>query len=202
MPRFFFFYGVSFRSPAGFAARGTIAVTSADAAEAATTAAESSAAAAESATTAALFAGLGLRLVDADGASVEFMSVQRVNRCLRLSGVGHGDEAESLAATGHAIGDNANGGNFAKRRKRRFESLVSRRVCEVTNIDFHLFCFLVFLNALIREAPASQVLHLKFINFSPAASMEFLHPYFKYGAMSVCRDIIWVDDRGEGVSAG
>jgi hypothetical protein len=99
------------------------------------------------------------------------MSVQRVNRCLRLCGVGHGDEAESFAATGHAIGDNANGGNFAKRRKRRFKSFVSRRVCEVTNIDFHLFCFLVFLNALIREAPASQVLQLKFTNFNTFASM-------------------------------
>jgi hypothetical protein len=162
----------AFGSPAGFTTRGAIAVTAAASAEASTASAEASATAAEAAAAAALFAGLGLRLVDADGASVEFMSVQRVNRSLRLSGVGHGDEAESLAATGHAIGDNANGGNFAKRRKRRFKSFVSRRVREVTNINFHLICFLVFLNALIREAPASQVLRLKFINFNAIASME------------------------------
>jgi hypothetical protein len=134
-----------------------------------TASAEASAASAESA---AFFTGLGLRFVYADGASIEFVSVQRVDRRLRLCGVGHRDEAESLAATGHAIGDNANGGNFAKRRKRRFKSFVSRRVREVTNIDFHLICFLVFLNALIREAPASQVLRLKFINFNAIASME------------------------------
>ena len=124
-----------FRFPARLATRTAVAAT-----ETATAATETATSAAETAT---LFARLGLRLVDANGAPVEFMSVQRVNRGLRLSGVGHRDEAESLAATGHAIGDNANGGNFAILRERRLQAIVGRRVREVTNIDFHLnlsFC--------------------------------------------------------------
>jgi hypothetical protein len=119
----------------------TLATGTAVSAESAAPAAESAASAAES--TATLFAGLGLRLVHAERASVEFVSVEGIDRGLRLCGVGHRDEAESLAATGHAIGHDTNGGNFAELRERRLESIVGGRVCEVTNIDFHLDSFLL-----------------------------------------------------------
>jgi hypothetical protein len=86
------------------------------------TAAESAARAVAAAVTesaATFFAGLGLRLVDANGATVEFVSIKGIDRGLRLSGVGHRDEAESLAAAGHTIGHDTNGGNFAELRERR-----------------------------------------------------------------------------------
>lgn len=143
------------RLPAGFTTGAAVS------AEAATPTAEAAAAT----EAAALFAGLGLRLVHAHGASVEFVSVQRVNRGLRLSGVGHRDEAESLAATGHAIGDNANGGNFAECRERRLETIVGRRVREVTNIDFRLDLFLLFLSLPEHEStrllyPSKQIVSI------------------------------------------
>ena len=47
------------------------------------------------------------------------MAVESVDRCLRLRGVRHRDKTKTLAATGHAIRHNANGGNFAELRERR-----------------------------------------------------------------------------------
>ena len=120
-----------------------IEAASTNAAETAAPAAKTAARAAKTAARAALFARLGLGFVDANGATVEFMAVQRVDRGLCLSGIGHRDEAKPLAATGHAIGYNANSGNFAVCRERRLETFVGGRVREVTNIDFHLLYFLV-----------------------------------------------------------
>jgi hypothetical protein len=121
----FITFGLRSDLPAGFATRATI------------TTAEAAASAAESAAT--FLAGLGLGLVDTHGAPVKFVSVKGVDSGLSLSGVGHRNEAESFAATGHTIGYDTNGGNFAECCERRFETIVGRRISEVTNIDFHLY---------------------------------------------------------------
>jgi hypothetical protein len=121
----FIFYRIKIRLPAGFATRATIAT------------AEAAASAAEPAAT--FLAGLGLGLVDTHGAPVKFVSVKGIDSGLSLSGVGHRNEAESFAATGHTISHDTNGGNFAECCERRFETIVGRRISEVTNIDFHLY---------------------------------------------------------------
>lgn len=121
----FYFNRTKIRLPAGFATRATIAT------------AEAAASAAESAAT--FLAGLGLGLVDTHGAPVKFVSVKGIDSGLSLSGVGHRNEAESFAATGHTISHDTNGGNFAECCERRFETIVGRRISEVTNIDFHLY---------------------------------------------------------------
>ena len=132
------------RLPARFATRTAVAAVTAIAATiaavaiAAVTIATVTIAAVAEASVAPLFARTGLRLVHAHGAPVEFVSVEGVDGGLGLGGVGHRHEAEPLAATGHAISHDTNGGNFAIRRERRFQPIVSRRVREVTNIDFHL----------------------------------------------------------------
>jgi hypothetical protein len=93
-------FGLPKKSPTGLATRSALAAES-------------------SAHRTAFLARLGLGLVHAHGAPVEFMAVESVDRCLRLRGVRHRDKTKTLAATGHAIRHNANGGNFAELRERR-----------------------------------------------------------------------------------
>ena len=100
------------------------------------------------------------------------MSVKGVDSGLRLSGVGHRNEAESFAATGHTIGYDTNGGNFAECCERRFETIVGRRISEVTNIDFHLYFPSVYLNAPSRKHPPSQMKRCNFINFTQFESIS------------------------------
>ena len=86
------------RLPTRFATRTAIA------------AAETAAPTAETATetAAALFARLGLRLVDANRTPVKFVPIQCINRRLSLRCIGHGDKTKTLAATGHAIRHDTN----------------------------------------------------------------------------------------------
>ena len=107
--------------PAGVAAVSAVATTAAITTSATVTTSATTEA------TATFRAGLGLGFVHADGATIQRLPVERVNRCLALLAVRHLNEAKPLRATGHAIRHYARRGNFAVRRKRGLQSIVSRR---------------------------------------------------------------------------
>ena len=83
--------------PAGVAAVSAVATTAAITTSATVTTSATTEA------TATFRAGLGLGFVHADGATIQRLPVERVNRCLALLAVRHLNEAKPLRATGHAI---------------------------------------------------------------------------------------------------
>jgi hypothetical protein len=82
------------------------------------------------------------------------MAVECVNCRLSLRRIRHRDKTEALAAICHTVFNDTNGGNFAEFRERLFESIVSRRVREVTNIDVHLLLSLLVINGNRTQTPA------------------------------------------------
>ena len=106
---------------------------------AATTAAATTTAATTTATTFCTRAGD----VDREGATVVVLTVQRFDRCIRFSVVGHLDETKALAAAGVAIIDDLGTVDLSKLREQFLKPRIVNRVREISDVEFLAHIFLV-----------------------------------------------------------
>jgi hypothetical protein len=164
---------------AATAATTTAAATEAAAGATATAAAAAEAAGATTAATAAAeAAGAGLTgtgFVDNDGASAVLLAVHSRDGRVRLSVVGHLDEAEAAGATGLAIHDDLSGGDFTVGLEHRSEFGVVGAEREISDVQLLHCCLRSCPRELLKSNPvlASGEIQRRLSWESPATGQTF-----------------------------